>query len=390
MPINLVFLVTAPITAMTFVRGQADFLHRRGFDVTVICSPDRTVHEATAAEPVAFVTIPMEREISLFRDVVALWRIYRALRRLRPDIVNASTPKAGLLGMVAAWLARVPVRVYQQRGLRLETTTGLKRRILIGSEWLAAACATVVVCNSASLLQAFAKLDLAPRAKLRVLGAGSSNGVDAARFAPTPARLAAAVQLRTDLGIPPDACVLGFAGRFTRDKGIVELLAIFAQLSARFPQLHLLLVGDYEPGDPVPAPTQVAIAQEPRIHTVGFVADPAPYYLLMDLLVFLSYREGLPNVPLEAAAAGVPTVGFRATGVVDAVVDGETGVLTPLGDTTALLDAVAALLQDDARRRRLGDQARARVQRDFDQQQVWENWRQFYADSLQGHAASAS
>lgn len=382
MSIKLTFLVTAHVTATAFLRGQLDFLRQHGFDVTVVCGPGANLQRLATSEQVAIHPVPIEREIRPLRDVVALWRIYRMLRRLRPDIVNASTPKAGLLGMVAAWLARVPVRVYQQRGLRLETTTGIKRRILTGAEWLAAWCATVVVCNSGSLLEAFAALNLAPRSKLCVLGAGSSNGVAVVRFLATPERLASASQLRQKLGISPQALVLGFVGRFTRDKGIVELLALFEQLRVDFPDLHLLLVGDFEAGDPVPAAARRQIADNPQIHTVGFVADAVPYYHLMDLLVFLSYREGLPNAPLEAAAAAVPTVGFRATGVVDAVEDGETGRLVPVGDMAQLRHVTTELLHDAAQRRRLGEQALARVARDFDQAQVWENWRQFYLKCL--------
>lgn len=388
--ISLTYIVTAPVTVASFLTEQANYLHLRGIAVSVICAPGAEVDRFAASEQAAFLTVPMEREISLLRDAVALWRIYRTLRRLRPDIVNASTPKAGLLGMVAAWLARVPVRVYQQRGLRLETTTGFKRRVLMFAEWVAARCATAVVCNSPSLRDAFADLKLAPRSKLHVLGAGSSNGVAVARFLATPERQAEANRLRQTLGIPPQALVLGFVGRFTRDKGIVELLALFEQLQADFPDLHLLLVGDFEAGDPVPAAAQRQIAENPQIHTVGFVADAAPYYHLMDLLVFLSYREGLPNAPLEAAAAAVPTVGFRATGVVDAVVDGQTGRLVPVGDMAQLRRVTTELLHDAAQRRRLGEQAQVRVTRDFDQVQVWENWRQFYRACLQDNAATGS
>jgi len=382
MSIKLTFLVTAPVTATTFLRGQLGYLRQHDFVISVICGPGAGLQDLADQEQVTVQPVSMEREISPLSDLVALWGIYRTLRRLRPDIVNASTPKAGLLGMLAAWLARVPVRIYQQRGLRLETTTGIKRRILTGAEWLAASCATAVVCNSPSLLDAFAALRLAPRSKLRILGAGSSNGVDVKRFAPTSERHREASDLRSLLGIPAQALVIGFIGRFTRDKGIVELLALFEQLQTSFSDLHLLLVGDYEPGDPVPTATQHQIANHPHIHTAGFVADAALYYHLMDLLIFLSYREGLPNVPLEAAAAGIPTVGFRATGVVDAVIDGETGRLVPIGDMEQLHSVVSKLLADTSLRKQLGQQAQQYVYREFDQKKVWEYWRQFYLDCL--------
>lgn len=389
MPTNLTFLVTTPVTATAFLRGQLDYLRQHGFVMTVVCGPGANINNLATSEQVATHMVPMEREISPLQDAVALWRIYRAICRLRPDIVNASTPKAGLLGMVAAWLARVPVRVYQQRGLRLETTTGFKRRVLMGAEWVAAHCATAVVCNSSSLRNAFADLKLAPPSKLHVLGAGSSNGVEVARFVATPERETEAVQIRQVLGIPHQAPVLGFVGRFTRDKGIVELLTLFEQLQMEFPNLHLLLVGDYETGDPVPKAAQEKIANDSMIHTVGFVADTAPYYHVMDLLVFLSFREGMPNAPLEAAAASVPAVGFVATGVVDAVLDGVTGRLAPLNDLDVLYRLTADLLRDPEQRRWLGEQALARVIRDFEQTQVWENWRQFYLAAMERSVPTA-
>ena len=382
MTADLVFLVTSSVTVEAFLRKQPSFLSQHGFKIAVICAPDGDLHGVVETEQTIVRHVPMEREISPPRDMLALWRVYRTLRQLHPTIVNASTPKAGLLGMLAAWLARIPVRVYQQRGLRLETTDGIKRQILMGAEWLAARCATVIVCNSHSLLENFAVLGLASRSKLRVLGAGSSNGVAVARFRATPERLVQASQIRQALGIPSRSLVLGFVGRLTRDKGIVELIALFERLQDQFPDLHLLLIGDYEEGDPVPQDTRHRITESPRIHAPGHISDPAPYYHVMDLLVFLSYREGFPNAPLEAAAAGVPTIGFRVTGVVDAVEDGETGRLVAPGDVDHLLEVTLKLLRDTDLRQQMGRQAFDRATRDFSQEQVWENWRQFYEGCL--------
>ena len=250
-PPKLVYVVTVPITARSLLRGQLAHLRRYGFVVTVVTSPGPQLDEVAAREQVTVVGVPMEREISPVRDAVALGRLYRILRAQRPDIVNASTPKAGLLGSIAALLSGVPVRIYVLRGLRLETTRGLKRRILMAAEWLAARCSQWVVCDSHSLRQRYAALGLAPSAKLCVLGEGTGNGVDTGRFRANPSLLQEAARLRDQLHIPPGARVIGFVGRFTRDKGIADLVEAFGRVLECCLDAVLVMIGDFETGDPV-------------------------------------------------------------------------------------------------------------------------------------------
>jgi glycosyltransferase involved in cell wall biosynthesis len=336
------------------------------------------------------IEVPIEREISPLRDLVSLWRLWRIMRVLRPTITNVGTPKAGLLGGLAAWLNRVPCRFYTLRGLRFETTTGLKRRLLICADRLACRFAHRVICVSKSLREKAITSGLTSRERTVVFGSGGSNGVDASHFAPTPERTRLAAELRRELGIPLCAPVMGFVGRLTCDKGIPELTEGFLRLRHQFPDLWLLLVGRFENEDLLSAKMRRRLETHPQVLLVGHkqrdggpcvgdqqrkdwpVEDPAPYYSVMDVFVLPTHREGLPNVVLEAQAACKPVAAARATGVVDAVVDEETGLLFPVGDVKALTEAVTRLLTDKELARRLVCAAEKRVRVEFARETIWE------------------
>lgn len=368
--------MTVPVTADVLLRGQLRFLRESGFDVTVISSPGPELERVATREGVDVVEVPMSREVDVRGDAVSLRRMVSVLRRLRPSIVNASTAKAGLVGMLAAAATGVPVRIYQLRGLRLETETGLKRTVLAASERIAARCAHRIICNSESLRSAFVAARYAPAQRCVVLGEGSSNGVDTERFA-RDHWVTEAQTIRASLGIPPDARVIGFVGRPVADKGVVELLGAFERVVERRPHTHLLIVGAGFAGDHLP-PAIATRMNHDRIHVVPRVAEPAPYYVAMDVLAFPSHREGFPNAPLEAAAASTPTVGARATGVRDAIVDGATGMLVDIGDVEQLSRALLRYVEDRALCTRHGEAARERAERSFAREVVWTRWRDEY------------
>jgi lipopolysaccharide/colanic/teichoic acid biosynthesis glycosyltransferase len=375
-PKRIAYVVTDPMTVRLLLRGQLGYFRRRGYAVVVLCAPGAGVEETAAAEGVEARTVPLVRRPAPLRDLLALGHLVVALRRLRPDLVHASTPKAGLLGLLAARLGGVRGRLYTLRGLPLETASGLRRLVLALGERLAMASAQRVVCVSESLRRRALELRLAPAAKLRVLAHGSSNGVDAARFAGV--RADESRRLRAELGIGEGDWVLGYVGRLTRDKGVADLWQLLRRLRTSQAGVRLLLVGDFEEGDALPQTLRRAMAADPDCIVTGFVGDAAPYYRLMDVLVFASRREGFPNVPLEAAAAGVPTVAYAATGTVDAVLSGETGVLVEVGDVDGLVRAVETYRSEPALLREHGEAARRRVREHIRHETVWSELASLY------------
>jgi glycosyltransferase involved in cell wall biosynthesis len=335
---SIVVGITHAQTCLTLT-GRLRALREAGFRVMLVSGPGELLGRMAASEGIEAIAIPMQRGIAPLADLVSLARLWRLLRRLRPDLTEFSTPKAGLLGTMAAKLSGVPRRIYMLRGLRLETSTGFKRRILLVTERLASACAHVVLCNSNSLRAEALALGMAPAAKLHLLGEGSSNGVDVVRFAPVPS------DVLERLGLPRQAFVVGFVGRLTCDKGLPELIEAFGTILKAEPEARLLLVGWFDASeDALSAAMRARIENHPRIHCTGFVTDTAPYYRAMDLLVLPTWREGFPNVVLEAAATGIPVITTLCTGSRDSVVPEVTGLLIPPGYPEAISEAVLKLL----------------------------------------------
>ena len=251
------------------------------------------------------------------------------------------------------------------RGLRLEACSGLKRQILLAAERIASSCSHIVLCNSESLRQKAIALGIAPARKLLVLGNGSSNGVDLARFSPGVSNI------RSRLGIPLNAPVLGFVGRLTCDKGLPELIEAFAMILKIQPEAYLLLVGWFDASeDALQVGIRARIEGHPRILCTGLVANTAPYYRAMDMLILPSWREGFPNVALEAAATGIPVITTLSTGSQDAVIPEVTGLLIPPGYPEAIREAVMQLLKNPEKRRRMGYAARSWATEHYGEQRV--------------------
>jgi glycosyltransferase involved in cell wall biosynthesis len=345
--------------------GRLSALREAGFHVTLVSSPGELLGLTARQQGAEAVAVPIKRTISPWADVVSLVRLWWLLTVRAPDLTEFSTPKAGLLGSIASLMAGVPRRVYLLRGLKLESTTGLKRQILLVTEKVAAMCSQVVLCNSESMRSEALALGIAQADKLKVLGNGSSNGVDLARFSPGPS------DVRERLGIPAGAPIVGFVGRLTKDKGVPELIEAFVAILKRVPDAHLLLVGWFDAAeDALDQSVRKRIEKHPRIHCTGYASDTAPYYRAMDVMVLPTWREGFPNAVLEAAATGIPVVTTLCTGSRDSVIPEVTGFLIPPGYPEAISEAVLKLLLNPERRMRMGAAARRWVLEHYTNERV--------------------
>lgn len=359
-------IVTAPITFRMQLPEQLRCMADAGFDLTLVCSPDDGMDDFARDVGARFIPIPMTRRISPVRDGISILAMARLFRRERFDLVHSSTPKAGLVTAVAGVLARVPIRIHTFTGQPWTELKGPKRVAAINADRLIARLATHLYVDGGSQRDFLAQEGIAPASRLRVLASGSLTGVNLARF--DPAALAPEREaVRRELGIPEDACVIGFMGRLARDKGIAELLAAFGIVAAARDKTALILIGpDDAEGKSARSLVKAATGADRRIHAVGFVERPEAYLAGADIFCLPSYREGFNLAILGAAALGLPVVATRINGIRDAVSENETGLLVPPKDVPALASALAVLADDPAARRRMGAAARVRTRTLFD------------------------
>jgi glycosyltransferase involved in cell wall biosynthesis len=307
------------------------------------------------------------------QDARSVSALYRLVRRIKPDIAHTHTAKGGLLGTLATALAGTPVRIYQMRGRLSATADSWRKTVFVAIERLVCGASHHVICNSNSLRDAALRARLCPAHKMEVLLAGSGNGVDSkGRFNPDHVTPNDVVATRRELRIPVDAIVLGFVGRLVRDKGIGELVQAWIRLRTRFDNAHLVCIGPIEPRDPISPTDRRALESDPRVHLLGFRTDLPKLYAAMNVVILPSYREGFPNVLLEAQSMRLPVVSTRAEGCVDAVQHGITGMLVPPRDGEALFHAVLPYITDPALRERHGRAGRERVLEFFERERLWE------------------
>ncbi|MGL1934834.1 MAG: glycosyltransferase family 4 protein [Fibrobacterales bacterium] len=375
---KLLYAVTIPLTAKAFLKGQLKWFIEKGYDVHLVTSPGDELAEVIEREGCRVTQLSMEREISLKKDVVSFMRVLWLLIKDRPSVVNAGTPKASLLFIIASWLLRIPTRVYTLHGLRYQTTTGLKRTILIACEKIASGCATNIMTVSESVKVCYIDdIQVSPD-KMVVINKGSCNGFDAEAINVEKLTIENRVLLQTQYGLSDDDFVIGFVGRFVRDKGIQELFSAFKMLNEKYSNVKLLLVGRFEDGDPLPLNVKEKMESDNSVIFTGFVSEVMPFYSIMNVYVLPSYREGLPYTPLEAATCNIPVVTTNATGAKDSIEDGVTGLIVDVGNISQLYLAMEELYTDAKKCKRFGDAGRDWVLENFQPQLIWKELEEIY------------
>lgn len=374
MTVRVIFVISNPFALNAFLRMPIEALTAAGWRASVATNAlDGTVDPAVTAHA-DIRHIELSRNIAPLRDLMALWQLWQLFRRERPDVVHSLTPKAGLLGMTAAWLAGVPCRRHTFTGQVWATRTGFMRWLLRNVDRFFGSRATEVLADSLSQRDFIAAEKVVPAGRVRVLGRGSICGVDTERFRPDPV---ARAEVRLQLGIPADAPLLLYVGRLHPEKGLAELGTAFDTIWRRWPAAHLVLAGPEEGG--LASLRQALGASQENLHAVGLTREPERYMAAADIFCLPSYREGFGLSLLEAGAAGAPCVATRIYGVTDAVEDGFTGLLVPPHDAAALGQAIAQLLADPELAGRLGRSARERAIRDFSREVVLGHWIRLYA-----------
>ena len=385
---KLIRITTVPISFKVLLKGQLRFMASNGFDVKGVSSEGEELKEVRENEGIVMEAINMSRKITPFQDLKSLWEMWNFLRKEKPQIVHTHTPKAGIIGMLAARLAGVPHRLHTVAGLPLMEATGIKRKILNFVEKLTYSSATRVYPNSKGLYDFILQNHFTQSNKLKIIANGSSNGINTTFFSPEQVSETEKAALREKLNIQPDDFVFVFVGRIVSDKGINELIKAFSQLQTAENNeqigIKLLLVGGLESDlDPLNPETLAEINQNRDIISVGFQQDVRPFFAISDALAFPSYREGFPNVVMQAGAMGLPSIVSDINGCNEIIVEGENGLIIPPKNVEKLKEKMLTLAKDKNLYTKLKENSRRMIENRYEQSLVWKALLEEYEGLLQ-------
>ncbi len=377
---KLVRITTIPLSLEKLLEGQLSFMEQY-YDVTAVSAEKERLEAHGEKEGVKTFYVPLTRKITPVQDLKAVYKLYRFLQQEKPSIVHSHTPKAGIVGMLAAYLAKVPHRLHTVAGLPLMEATGFKRRILNIVEKSTYRFATAIYPNSQGLYDFILSENFTSKNKLKIIGKGSSNGIDTNYFSTDHFPEVEQKQMKEELGIDRDDFVFVFVGRIVRDKGINELVSAFVKLQKEHVKCSLLLIGPFEEDlDPLDPQIVEEIHQHPRIYTTGYQQDVRPYFALSDALAFPSYREGFPNVVLQAGAMGLPSIVSDINGCNEIIEADVNGIIVPVKDEQSLYNAMHRLISEPLLAHKLSEKSRSLITSKFERKQVWnallENYRQ--------------
>lgn len=379
---NILHVVNIYFVIPYFIGGQFRHFEKKGYHMHVVCSPSPYLADYCRANGVDYRDMAVLRSVNPVQDIKTIWGICRYIRQKHIGIVVGHTPKGGLLSMVAAWLMRVPNRIYFRHGLVYETSHGLKRFVLMSVDRVASFCATKIVCVSPSVLRRSIEDRLAPASKQIVLAHGTCSGIDTqGKFNPVHIDAGKLEQMRKKWGLSQADWVIGYSGRLVRDKGIIELVQAFLALKKRCNDggsrpMKLLLVGMFEKRDALPEHVRQAIEADPDIVWTDFQnSDMEYFYAMMNVYVLASYREGFPTGVLEAQSMGLPVVTTRVTGCVDSIMEGTTGSFVG-HDAKEIEKAIWDIYKGTSPVS--GERARQWVVNNFDNAIVWKEIEKLY------------
>jgi glycosyltransferase involved in cell wall biosynthesis len=368
---KLIRITTVPASLEKLLENQLKYMSQY-YSITAISSDEPILERVGKQQGVAVFCVEMTRKITPLHDLKSVWQLYHYFRREKPFIVHTHTPKAGTVGMLAAKLAGVPNRLHTIAGLPLLEATGSKRKLLNLVEKATCNCATMIYPNSHGLKEIIIQERFCKPDKLKVIGNGSSNGINTNHFNPDHFSENDKLILRSNLGITPEDFVLVFVGRLVGDKGINELVAAFQKLNTIGLPVKLLLVGPQEDDlDPLQPGTLHQIKTNPNIIFVGFQSDVRPYFAISDVLVFPSYREGFPNVVMQAGAMGLPSIVTDINGCNEIIDAGKNGIIIPVKDELAIFTAMEKMLKDSILLEKMKQNARSMIVSRYEQEVVW-------------------
>jgi len=369
---KLIRITTVPISLDKLLGSQLSYMNRF-FEVRIISSDTKKLSKVAEKYGVTSFAIEMTRTISPLKDLISVWKTYQFLKKEKPEIVHTHTPKAGIVGMFAAYLAGVPLRMHTVAGMPLMETTGWKRILLVAVEKGTYRFANRVYPNSFGLQKWILCHHLCSETKLKVIGNGSSNGIDTIYFNDPQVSQETRRGLEAKWGISNQDFVFVFVGRLVEDKGINELIRAFRTVSKNYSSVKLILVGPFESDlDPLEKETLHEIEMNAQIIWVGYQEDVRPFFTLGDVLVFPSYREGFPNVVMQAGAMGLPSIVTNINGCNEIIQDEHNGLIIPPKDPTALENTMERILVSKPLFEYLKSNARETIVNRFDQKAVWE------------------
>ena len=342
---TLVRITTIPGSLKGLLKGQLNYMSQY-FNVIGISSPGETLDEVKRFEGIKVYAVPIKRKPSPIADLVSVYRIYSILKKEKPTIVHTHTPKAGFVGMIAAYLANVPLKLHTVAGLPLMTRKGLIKKVLIWIEMITYRFADMIYPNSYGLKDYINSLNIVDPNKIEVIAHGSSNGIDLSFFDPDCISDENVIEIKEKHNISNDDFIFIYIGRIVKDKGINELLYATKRLIEKYPEVKLLMLGNFEDQlDPIDTKLKQYAYESDNILLVGYQSDIRPYLKLADVMVHPSYREGFPNVVLQAGAFNLPCIVTDINGSNEIIINNYNGIIIPVGDTESLYEAMNKLLQ---------------------------------------------